>query len=348
MKLLCFERMEELDFPKLMEIYRESNLENVPYFFPGERDPEKGLRGVEAGFFDYLKNDFFAVRGNRYYVLADGARWVSAIRLFPVPERSGAWYAEALETAPALRRRGFARKLMELLFFTLAAYGPFELTDSVHRENEVSLAFHRSMGFEIFRDPAVCALNGKTNPEALGLRYSFAGRDAPGRLDPARLSARCKVRSLTEEDLPALKALCLGNPLFYTHCPPPPSEESLRCDMAALPPRKTLTDKYYLGFFDGPELIAVLDLITGFPKPEIAFWGFFMLKAAEQGKGRGTALVTELCAALRGFGFRAVRLGWVKTNERAERFWKKNGFAETGVSYDTPDYTVVVAQKELT
>lgn len=347
MKLLRFEHLEDLDFPKLMEIYRESNLENIEYFFPEETDRERGLRGVEEGFYDYLKSDFFRGAGNRYYVLADGSCWASAIRLCPVPDRSGAWYAEALETAPALRRRGYARKLMELLFSALAREGPFELTDSVSRRNEPSLEFHRALGFQVFQDPAVCALNGETNPNCVGLRWRYDGPEA-GRLDPAALSARYAVRRLTEADVPAVLKLCRGNPLYYEHCPPPPTEETVRADMAALPPRKTLADKYYLGFFEGDRLCAVLDLITAYPRPEIAFWGFLMLDATLQGQGRGTALVSELCAVLAAKGFRTVRLGWAASNLRAERFWKKNGFVETGVRYDAGGYTVVVAQREFT
>ena len=33
--------------------------------------------------------------------------------------------------------------------------------------------------------------------------------------------------------------------------------------------------------------------------------------------------------------------------EHAESFWHKNGFTETGVTYDTDSYTVVVAQRNL-
>ena len=45
MELLRFDRLEDLDFPKLMEIYREGNIQTIPYFFPDETDPERGLRG---------------------------------------------------------------------------------------------------------------------------------------------------------------------------------------------------------------------------------------------------------------------------------------------------------------
>ncbi len=347
MKLLRFDRLEALDFPKLMGVYRESNLENIPYLFPEEKDPERGLRAVEEGFFDYLRTGFFAAPGNRYYVLDDNGCWVCAIRLSPVPSRASASYAEALETAPTQRRKGYARKLMELLAFSLAQDGPFELTDSVHKKNEASLAFHKSVGFEIVQENAVCALNGNVNEQAYGLRYRFEGRDRADGLCPASLSARYQVRFLTEADIPAMLTLCEGNPLYYRHCPPPPSEDSIRADLAALPPCKTLADKFYVGFYEDGALAAVLDLIPGFPKPEIAFWGFFMVDAARQGSGVGTALVSELCAALGRFGFRAVRLGWVRGNPQAEHFWKKNGFSETGVSYETNGYTVVLAQRAL-
>ena len=368
MKLLCFERFEELDFPKLMEIYRESNLENIPYFFPEETDRARGLRRVEAGFRDYLKDEFFTERGRRYYVLADGERWASALRLCPIPGKERAWYAEALETAPDCRRRGYARKLLELLCYALAKGGPFELTDSVSRGNLPSLGFHESTGFTVFQEAAVNPLNGEENPRAKGLRYRFGGWEARA-VDPARLSKRFAVRRLTEAELPELLELCEGNPLYYRHCPPAPTAETLLGDMAALPPRRTLIDKYYLGFFEegrpmtapaeeggrqgavpteGGRLIAVLDMIPGYPRPETVFWGFLMLRAELQGQGRGTALVSELCAALAELGYQAVRLGWVKTNLRAARFWKKNGFAETGIAYDAGAYTVVVAERKLT
>lgn len=347
MKLLRFDHFDELDFPKLMGIYRESNLENIPYFFPEETDQDRGLCMVEAGFRDYLEHSFFEEAGNRYYVLEGGEGWASAIRLSPIPERERAWYAEALETAPQLRRRGYARKLMELLCFQLAQEGAFELLDSVGKRNSASLAFHESLGFTTYQENAISPLDGEENPGALGLRYRFEGWEAQT-VAPALLSARYAVRRLTEAELPALLALCRTNPQFYAHCPPDPTAESLLADMASLPPRRSLNDKYYLGFWEGNRLTAVLDLIPGFPKPEIAFWGFFMLDAALQGQGRGTALVTELCAALQEMGFRSVRLGWAKGNPQAERFWKKNGFVETGFSYATGEYTVVVAQRELT
>lgn len=161
------------------------------------------------------------------------------------------------------------------------------------------------------------------------------------------LSQRYLVRKVTEEDVPEIYELCRQNPQYYRHCPPFVTEQSIRKDMLALPPRKTLADKYYLGYFDRDSLIAVMDLILGYPGEDTAFVGFFMMKRSVQGQGAGSRIVGELCDYLPRIGCFAVRLGWVAGNAQAEHFWHKNGFAETGVILDTQEYRIVVAQREL-
>ena len=74
------------------------------------------------------------------------------------------------------------------------------------------------------------------------------------------LSKQYGVRKLTDTDVAAVYALCKENPLYYQYCPPFVTEDSIRADMAALPPRKTVEDKYYLGFYEGDRLMeAVLN-----------------------------------------------------------------------------------------
>ena len=154
------------------------------------------------------------------------------------------------------------------------------------------------------------------------------------------------ARKLTEADIPALLALCEGNPMYYRHCPPPVSAQSLREDMRALPPGKGMEDKHYLGIFDGERLIAVMDLILGFPDERTAFIGFFMVDASRQGRGVGSRIVRETFEHLAP-AFSSVRLGYVQGNEQSRRFWEKNGFTPTGVTTGTPAYTIVVMQREL-
>ena len=170
--LLRFDNFEELDFPGLMAIYRESNEENAAEFYPDCRDPEEGRKMVEERFRGYLEDDFFTRPGTRYYVLRRGDEWVSAVRLFPVPERDNCWYAEALETRPDRRREGAAYELLRALFEELSRDGTFEITDSVSKKNEASLKLHKACGFKVFQEESVCVLNRYRNPWAYGLKYA--------------------------------------------------------------------------------------------------------------------------------------------------------------------------------
>ena len=167
------------------------------------------------------------------------------------------------------------------------------------------------------------------------------------KMDVAKLSNTYHVRRLGEEDVPAILSLCSGNGLYYQHCPPFVTERGIISDMKALPPKKTLSDKYYLGYFDGEKLIAVMDLIMAFPDEKTAFIGFFMTDASVQHAGIGSGIIDELCSFLPTAGYTGIRLCWVKGNPQAEHFWHKNGFTETGVTYDTDRYTVVVAGRDL-
>lgn len=162
-----------------------------------------------------------------------------------------------------------------------------------------------------------------------------------------QLSKKYAVRTLHDADVAAVFALCKENSLYYQYCPPFVTEDSIRADMTALPPRKTMEDKYYVGFFKEEKLIAVMDLILGFPKEETAFVGFFMMNKEVQGRGIGTALMKEVYAHLKECGYFFVRLGFAKGNPQSEHFWLKNGFERTGVEAQNEGYVVVVMEKEL-
>ena len=166
-------------------------------------------------------------------------------------------------------------------------------------------------------------------------------------LEPIRFSDAYTVKRITDNDIPQVVELCSKNTEFYKHCPPFVTEKTVKEDMKALPDRKTMEDKYYVGFYDHKDLIAVMDLIDAFPDKETVFIGFFMTAVSTQGRGVGTGIVEELCRHFRSLGYLHIRLGWVKGNPQSEGFWHKNGFRETGVTYDTCGYTVIVAQRDL-
>lgn len=173
------------------------------------------------------------------------------------------------------------------------------------------------------------------------------GMDEERGMDLSKLTNRYHVRLLDRTDIETILSLCRKNSLYYQFCPPAASEQTIIHDMEALPPNKDLSDKYYFGFFEDDSLIAVMDLIAAFPDEKTAFIGFFMTDTSVQNRGIGSKIIEELCSFLRTTGFSRVRLGWVKGNPQAQHFWHKCGFAETGVSYDTGAYTVIVAQRAI-
>lgn len=146
------------------------------------------------------------------------------------------------------------------------------------------------------------------------------------KLDVTRLSAPLAVRRLEETDVPQILALCGGNPQYYRYHPPMPSADGIREDMRALPPGKAPEDKYYVGYFAGGALAAVMDLILRYPREDTALIGFFMVDANRQGTGLGSRLVTEAMECLRAAGFLRLRLGVDKGNPQSLAFWTKNGF----------------------
>ena len=166
-------------------------------------------------------------------------------------------------------------------------------------------------------------------------------------MEAKRLSLRYSVQTLSLCNAQEILDLYNGNPMYFEHMHSMPTLNSVKDDLTALPPGKTYSDKHYVGFYDGKTLVAVMDLIEGFPNPETAFIGLFMVNQAYQGKGVGSLIIQETLSALRTMGFSYVRLGYVETNAQSRAFWYKNGFLPTGVKSEQDKYTVVMMQRSM-
>lgn len=158
------------------------------------------------------------------------------------------------------------------------------------------------------------------------------------------LSTQYEVRKISDSDIPAVLNLCKGNPQYYDYCPPAISVKEIKSDLIALPPGKTYEDKYYIGFWENNQLIAVMDLILKYPDKETAFMGFFMVNIKLQGREVGSNIITECLQSLKRLGYAKVRLGYAKGNPQSKAFWIKNHFKPTGVESIQEHYTIVVME----
>ena len=129
------------------------------------------------------------------------------------------------------------------------------------------------------------------------------------RIDIQKLSSDYDVRRLHLEDAERIYAFCKKNTQYYAYCGKEPSVELIEQDLQIAPPGIPMEQKYYIGFFENSGLVAVMDLIAGYPTCSDAFIGFFMMRAEWQGRGIGSRIVAETLAYLRENGFRKCQLG---------------------------------------
>ncbi len=168
-----------------------------------------------------------------------------------------------------------------------------------------------------------------------------------GLTELSHLTRRFSVRPMVPGDAGDILTLCAGNPIYYQYHPPMASRESVLEDLAALPPGKGPEDKFYLGFFAGETLAAVMDLILGYPDGSTAYIGFFMVDRAFQGRGTGSALIGDCGEALARAGYRRLRLAVDRGNPQSAHFWTKNGFVRTGEEYPNGFSAYLPMEKSL-
>ncbi len=76
----------------------------------------------------------------------------------------------------------------------------------------------------------------------------------------SKLSSKYFCRTLETSDMDQIIDICRQNKLFYEYTEARLNRENILDDMNATPPGITMADKYYFGFFDDRELVAIMDL----------------------------------------------------------------------------------------
>ncbi len=151
---------------------------------------------------------------------------------------------------------------------------------------------------------------------------------------------------MNDSDAEAILEFCKENTQYYEYCQAEPTLDQVLSDLHLTPPGIGPEDKYYVGFYQDDDLVAVMDLVDGFPEDSIVFIGFFMMSKRLQGQEIGSSMIREVSEYLKNVGMTYVRLAIDKGNPQSTHFWKKNGF-NTIYEADRDGHTLLVAEKKL-
>lgn len=170
------------------------------------------------------------------------------------------------------------------------------------------------------------------------------------------LSTRYDVRKITESEISSVYRLAKSNMRYYRYMGRIPTRESLTEIISELPDGANPVCKHFVGFYDrgnDPEipdddvLVAVMDLITGYPEKDDAFIGWMMVDGEMQGKGVGSGIFADVRAAMKAAGYDYLSLGCVDKNEEAMKFWEGQGFAPNGEAEDNGRYKVITMARDI-
>ena len=159
--LLMVDKLKNLSFSQLMDVYEEGNRENGKEFWPN-LDPAQQMLQAEQEFYQYLRQVFFPTENARYYIWEEQGHYVSALRLEPY--RDG-MLLEALETTPSRRKKGYAARLIQAV---QAVCPEQKIYSHVSKRNVASLRTHEKCGFRRIADYAVYA-DGSVNSRSYTL-----------------------------------------------------------------------------------------------------------------------------------------------------------------------------------
>ena len=165
--------------------------------------------------------------------------------------------------------------------------------------------------------------------------------------DVQKLSKQYTVRALGDSDIEMILEVYKENILFYQFTDAKPTKEQVNSDMYIAPPGMDLSSKYYIGFFHDEELVAVMDLVDGYPEPVIAYIGLFMVDIRRQGQNIGSAIIRDVESYLKKVGIKKVRLAINKGNPQSTHFWTKNDYIVFREVNKNGKETLLEAEKKL-
>lgn len=143
--LLVISKMQDLPFRLLAEVYTESIENAAQENYPGRDD---GLLQAEMDLYSYLRDVFFRIPGARVCLWKEEERIVCALRLEPYQD---GMLLTALETHPAWRGKGYAKKLVHSSVSSVQN----PVYSHIKRNNRQSISVHEKCDFEKIANYAV-------------------------------------------------------------------------------------------------------------------------------------------------------------------------------------------------
>ena len=142
-----------------------------------------------------------------------------------------------------------------------------------------------------------------------------------------------QVRRLTGADAAEIQDLYVRCTAFVelVEGRPPASHDGLDL-LHAKPPGVSDEDKLVFGLFDAGRMIGALDVLRGYPEPDIWYLGLLMLSPETRNRGLGAQAYAATRNWVEANGGKAIRLVVQAQNGAALRFWERQGFVVIGAA----------------
>jgi GNAT superfamily N-acetyltransferase len=131
------------------------------------------------------------------------------------------------------------------------------------------------------------------------------------------------VRPMLAGDVPALQMLFDEDPEYFEINGRAIPVEEIR---TALPPGRTADDKFLFVLERDGRHAGMIDVIRGYPEPDVWYLGFIFLSKRVRGDGQGRRCLHALYDWVRAQGGTVIRLGVVEPNAKARHLYATEGF----------------------
>jgi RimJ/RimL family protein N-acetyltransferase len=163
-----------------------------------------------------------------------------------------------------------------------------------------------------------------------------------------------ELREIKPDDVDAVQELIESDPGYTERITGyPPGSSDAQSLLMMRPDNLPENSKVVLGAWAAGELVAVVDLLRGYPNDRTAFIGLLEVHGRHQRQGLGAASygLTEQYVANAWPEIEKLRLAVVDTNAEAARFWMVMGFEPTGEAkpyrYDKLESVARLYEKRL-